>query len=158
MLKAWTPERRENSEKPPTVPMAHVLFPNGEQRVWKRDKLERDYEVAEGAADDGSVMAAWRAELNDEATRARGQRRVGVLSGSLLSRFKELVPLLTTTHTVAGEERHNLHFQIVRLPTYSGAELLGLQVPRSARLDLPIRPSSRLGTQSKPEKEDDKHE
>jgi hypothetical protein len=137
---------------------ARVMFANGEIRVWTLAKLQVEYarvpddnDVA--AAD---VMAAWQAELADEATRERGRRTVGVLTGSLLARLRELQPYLTTSKALSNDEdakeespilmegvgpvqdlrENHVHFEIVKLPMSAGPELLGLLVPASRLAEL----------------------
>lgn len=71
------------------------------------------------------------------ATRERGRRTVGVLTGSLLARLRELQPYLTTSKALSNDEdakeespilmegvgpvqdlrENHVHFEIVKLPT-----------------------------------------
>ena len=104
-----------------------------------------------------AVVAAWQAELADEAIRERGRRTVGVLTGSLLARLRELQPYLTTSKALANDEDakeesnpvrmegvdpvqnlrgNHVHFEMVKVPMSSGPELLGLLVPASRLAEL----------------------
>ena len=138
---------------------ARVMFANGEIRIWTLAKLEAKYAHVPDNDDvaAAAVVAAWQAELADEAIRERGRCTVGVLTGSLLARLRELQPYLTTSKALANDEDakeesnpvrmegvdpvqnlrgNHVHFEMVKLPMSSGPELLGLLVPASRLAEL----------------------